>query len=92
MFNPPTFSERIIGMMKDYDITMFDSLLWDFESFYGDANEMFWKNGKDVLENTFNQYLCENGVAEDYCAFYTDIFMGRSENMELKSNAEEKKY
>lgn len=90
MFSPPTFSERIIGMMKDYNITMFDAMLWDFESFYGDANEMFWKKGKDILEATFGQYLDENGVEQNHQAFYIDIFMGRSENMELK-DAKEKK-
>lgn len=90
MMQPQTFAERMIGMMKDYNITLFDALLWDFESYYVDATKIYSTHGIRTLENTFIQYLEENGALAGEKSFYTEIFMGRSENMELK-DAKEKK-
>jgi len=91
--NSDTYAERIIGMMADYKATMFDALLWDFESFCGlhGAEAIYNVDGMKALERKFRVYLVKNGIEsskdED---FYTDIFMGRSNNMELNKNAEAK--
>ena len=86
--NSDAFAERIVGMMADYEITMFDALLWDFESFGFDSEQLFKSRGINSLERSFRVYLVKNGIEnvkdED---FYTDIFMGRSNNMGLTKNA-----
>lgn len=89
MTDNKTFAKVIIGMMKDYNITMFDALLWDFESYpfvFGNAEKIYERSGAAILEATFKKYLTLNGVtAEEDKEFYTDIFMGRKNNMELGS-------
>lgn len=81
-----TFADRIVGMMADYKITMFDALLWDFETFCGlsDPASIYQFDGLNSLERRFRVYLVRNGIEniqdED---FYTDVFMGRSHNMQL---------
>lgn len=92
--NGDTFAERIVGMMADYKATMFDALLWDFESFCGvhGAEQIYNVDGMEALERKFRVYLVKNGIDipkdED---FYTDIFMGRSNNMGLIPNAKAEK-
>jgi propanediol dehydratase small subunit len=86
-----TFEKHVVGMMADYDITMFDALLWDFESYLTqDADIIYEKAGAAVLENKFRKYLELNEVPSDRREFYADIFMGRASNMELKKDAEAK--
>ena len=83
--NSNAFAEIIVGMMKDYKITMFDALLWDFESTLPiSAEELYDSQGVVILENTFRKYLVNNGIkTEKEKTFYSDIFMGRSSNMGL---------
>lgn len=82
-----TYAEIIIGMMNDYNITMFDALLWDFESYpsIGSSAENFYaRSGIEALELAFREYLLLNGITDQKDKdFYTDIFMGRKNNMEL---------
>lgn len=80
-----SYAEIIVGMMKDYNITMFDALLWDFEStLLHNAESLYESKGIKALENAFRRYLTDNGIdAEKDKDFYADIFMGRSNNMEL---------
>lgn len=89
MLDNNTYAEIIIGMMKDYKITMFDALLWDFESYpfvFGNAEKIFENKGAAILESTFRKYLSLNGITSEADKdFYTSIFMGRENNMELKS-------
>ena len=91
--NADTYAERIVGMMADYKATMFDALLWDFESFCGlhGPEAIYNVDGMKALERKFRVYLVKNGIVnsndED---FYADVFMGRKSNMELNKNAEEK--
>lgn len=89
MLDNNTYAEIIIGMMKDYKITMFDALLWDFESYpfvFGNAEKIFENKGAAILESTFRKYLSLNGITSEADKdFYTGIFMGRENNMELKS-------
>jgi hypothetical protein len=89
MLDNKTYAETIVGMMKDYDITMFDALLWDFESYpfvFGNAEKIFKNKGAAILESTFRKYLTLNGITSEADKnFYTGIFMGRENNLELKS-------
>lgn len=90
--NGDTYAERIVGMMADYNATMFDALLWDFESFceLSDPSQIYEIDGIKSLERRFRVYLVRNGIEdvkdED---FYTDIFMGRSHNMGLTKHKEQ---
>jgi len=89
MLDKNTYAETIIGMMKDYNITMFDALLWDFESYpfvFGNAENVFKNKGAAILESTFRKYLSFNGITEQGDKdFYAGIFMGREKNMELRN-------
>jgi hypothetical protein len=86
--NNKTYAEIIVDMMNDYNITMFDALLWDFESypFVGfSAEKLYTRSGIEALELTFRDYLVLNGITDQKDKdFYTDIFMGRKNNMELR--------
>lgn len=84
--NVDTYAKIIVEMMKDYKITMFDALLWDFESsLMVSAENIYDKRGLPGLESAFRNYLENNGIAlASDKDFYADIFMGRSNNMELK--------
>lgn len=84
--NSDTYARRIVGMMADYEITMFDALLWDFDSFCKrqDASAIYEDKGAVVLERMFRKYLVTNGIEDSRDQdFYTDMFMGRSNNMGL---------
>lgn len=90
--NTESFSERIIGMMNDYDITMFDALLWDFESFGFDLNKIVEGRGVTSLERSFRVYLVKNGIEDSKDEdFFADVFMGRSNNMKLGKNVKDAK-
>ena len=89
--NQRPFEKNIIDMMVEYDITMFDALLWDFEaSLLEDAERIYERNGFEVLESEFRKYLTNNEVLFERKDFYADIFMGRAANMELSDNAKTK--
>ena len=89
--NQESFEKAIIGMMADYKITMFDALLWDFETFLlDDAEKLYTKSGAAMLENRFRKYLTDSGVSSGRKDFYADVFMGRAANMELSDNAKTK--
>jgi len=90
--NSDTFAKHIVGMMVDNKVTMFDALLWDFETFCGihSANSIYEADGLNSLERRFRVYLVKNGIrTEKDEDFYTDIFMGRSNNMGLVKDAKE---
>ena len=82
--NTETFASRIIGMMADYNITMFDALLWEFEGFGFNAEKIYEKNGLKTLEFRFRNMLTKNGLKEDDQGYYVGIFMGTENNVELK--------
>lgn len=86
-----TFGRRMIGMMSDYDITMFDALLWDFEGFGDgcDSEVLFETKGLEALEKRFRQYLAKCGLEEGSQDYYVGIFMGFTPNVELHKNAKE---
>lgn len=78
------FRERIMSMMKDYNITMGTALLWDFEGFGNDLKSLLREN---KLEDEFLFYLWQNNVYGVYTGedhFYLDVFMGRRSDMVLK--------
>ena len=72
--NETKFSMRIMGMMQDYQCTMQEALIWDFESFEFDIRKM----GRDLLKDKFQFYLLLNGIDpnSDLIPFYTDIILG----------------
>lgn len=86
MFEEQTFEQRIVTMMRDYSITFFDALLWEFECVYADAEKLFKRAGHEGLEYTFRDFLKQNGVTiKADLDYYTGIFMGREENLVLYS-------
>lgn len=88
--NVETFNERITGMMYDYNTSMSQALLWDFEGFTFTASLIYSKYGMRGLENRFRTYLIRNGIAGKDADFYTNIFLGRDNDRILKrvDNAE----
>ena len=80
------FNERIIGMMADHGIPMSEALWWDFEGvFYVDTSALYVTGGFPLVEKQFKNYLINNGISfEENLKFYTDIFMGRSEDLGLR--------
>ena len=75
------FNDRIVTMMKDYQISMRQALEWDFEGFENILQQSWEEN---MLEHDFKYYLWQNGIRDDYWPFYADIFMGRANDMGLK--------
>ena len=81
------FNTRIIGMMADYGISMSDAMTWDFESFGRSVKEIFELGGDAYVEHELEHYLWQNGITSyDGIKFYTDLFMGRSNDVILKKN------
>lgn len=80
------FNSRIIGMMADHEITMSEALWWDFEGVnYVEAAEVCKKGGLDLVRKQFRQYLTANGFTKtSNLDFYTDIFTGKSVDLELQ--------
>jgi hypothetical protein len=53
---------------------------------FGNAEKIFKNKGAAILESTFRKYLTLNGITSEADKnFYTGIFMGRENNLELKS-------
>lgn len=86
VLNIDTFNERIIGMMAEYNITMSEALLWDFEGFYFTASHIYEKFGMRGLENRFRTYLLRNGLVGPKADFYVDIFLGRANDRVLEES------
>jgi hypothetical protein len=80
------FTKSIITMMIDYELTMFDALLWDFEGFGYETEKLNQVHGALGLEKYFRSYLLKNGIDDrPNIDFYADIFMGRSANLCVKN-------
>lgn len=84
VLNSDTFATRIIDMMAEYQISMSEALLWDFESFGFTATHIYDKFGMKGIENRFRTYLLRNGITGGNADFYTDIFVGRDNDKVLK--------
>ena len=79
------FNTRILGMMADYGISMSDAMTWDFESFGRSVKEIFELGGDAYVEHELDHYLWQNSISSyDGVKFYTDLFMGRSNDVMLK--------
>lgn len=85
ILNDNTFTNRILGMMMDYDASMSDALLWDYEGFGYNIKYIYKNFGEMGVENSFRTYLSNNGVKENV-EFYADIFMGRDDDRILRKN------
>ena len=85
-----SFNERILGMMADHCIPMSEALWWDFEGvFYVKTTDVYKRGGFDLVEKQFRNYLINNGLTkQENLDFYTDIFMGRSEDLQLRKENE----
>lgn len=83
ILNDVTFTNRILGMMVDYEASMGEALLWDYESFGYKVSHIYKSFGEAGIENSFRAYLSQNGVT-DSVDFYTDIFMGRDDDRVLR--------
>lgn len=85
-----SFNERILGMMADHRIPMSEALWWDFEGvFYVKTTDVYKRGGFDLVEKQFRNYLINNGLTkQENLDFYTDIFMGRSEDLQLRKENE----
>ena len=84
MLNVDTFDDRILGMMADYQVSMGEALLWDFESFGFTAALIYDKFGMSGIENRFRTYLLRNGIVGENANFYTGIFIGRDNDRILR--------
>jgi hypothetical protein len=84
VLNVDTFNDRIFGMMAEYQISMSEALLWDFESFGFTTYEIYDKFGMKGVENRFRTYLLRNGLVGGNADFYADIFLGRENDRVLR--------
>lgn len=84
VLNVETFDDRIIGMMADYQVSMAEALMWDFESFGFTTKHIYDKFGMNGVENRFRTYLLRNGIVGQNADFYTNIFIGRDNDRILK--------
>lgn len=66
------FSTRIMGMMEDYQCTMQEALVWDFDSM------IYREMAAGSIVDEFRSYLTMNGIdlSSEVAAFYADIFLG----------------
>jgi hypothetical protein len=79
------FSDRIFGMMKDYEVSMGEALWWDFEGFHHNTLEYYKRGGMELVEEKFHIYLEQNKIVEQgHKSFYVEIFMGRDDDIMLK--------
>lgn len=84
------FNERILGMMADYEVPMSEALWYDFEGVtYINTTETYKKGGLELVEKHFRKYLSNNKINESgNVNFFTDIFMGRTEDLVLRKDNE----
>jgi hypothetical protein len=82
------YIERILGMMKDYEIDMVEAMLWDFESFGYNAVQTYKKRGLNAVEVQFEEYLRGiNLIMKDGdIRFFRDMFTGKTENLVLRKD------
>ena len=71
-------------MMAEYQVSMSEALLWDFESFGFTAAVIYDKFGIQGLENRFRTYLLRNGLMGANADLYTDIFLGHENDRVLR--------
>ena len=78
------FHDRIISMMREYDIPMSEALWWDFEGFSYDVKLIFEKGGWPAIEEQFTEYLRKNLIStQTNIAFYRDVFTGKSKDLAI---------
>lgn len=76
--NLEVFSERIVSMMRDYNISLKEAVTWDMEGF--DSYDT--KNIRHI-----SHYLVVNGLTEyDDRLFYLKVMNGEIPNIGLKVN------
>lgn len=79
------FNERILGMMREYDIPMSEALWWDFEGFSYDVKIIFENGGWPAIESEFTKYLRQNLIGtQKNLTFYRDVFTGKSKDLAIK--------
>jgi hypothetical protein len=77
-------NQRLLGMMADYNISLSKAIEWDFESFGSSVNDLYEEGGDGYVQYQFEFYLWQNGIHKfDNIKHYTDIFMGRKEDLIL---------
>lgn len=76
------FSDNIIGMMEDYNISMREAIVWEAENFGVNFNR---KDG-DLLEKDLYWYLSINNVKGDIADYYVDVLMHRSPDRVLTAS------
>jgi hypothetical protein len=73
------FQSRILGMMRDYEITMGEALCWDYEGF---ENDIATQLADKTLEADFDFYLWQNNVyATRLGSLATEVFFGRQQDL-----------
>ena len=82
--NVEVINQRLLGMMADYNISLSKAMEWDFESFGSSVDELYEEGGDGYVQYQFDFYLWQNGIHKfDNVKHYTDIFMGRKEDLIL---------
>jgi len=77
-------NQRLLGMMADYNISLSKAIEWDFESFGSSVNDLYEEGGDGYVQYQFEFYLWQNGIHKfDNIKHYTDIFMGRKDDLIL---------
>lgn len=76
------FQRRLLGMMREYDITLGEALMWDYEGFENDISTQLVE---ETLEKQFDFYLWQNNVygtpAGDEA---TEVFFGRAQDLVIR--------
>jgi hypothetical protein len=76
------FQRRIMTMMRDYQISMGEALMWDYEGF---ENDIAFQMKDGTLEADFDFYLWQNNVyGSDIGTLCREIFFGREQDLVVR--------
>ena len=89
--NSNMFAEFIVTSMKDYGETMLETLIKEMDYFLSckypskayTAEKFYLVNGATFLETEFRKFLSNWGLSPEDENFYSDIFMGRKNDVTL---------
>lgn len=79
------FRNTILGLMAEYNITMLEALIWEFEALFNTTGEkIFKKYGEKGMRTRFDKFMEAYGVTdEDEINFYGGVFFGSSPDFQL---------
>lgn len=92
---PKMFISHIVTSMKDYDETLLETLIKEMDCHLGcrypskgyNCETFYEKQGSLKLEIEVVTFLKQWNLSDGEVTYYTDIFMGRENNLRLSNFA-----